>query len=145
MPSPLYNKSYAPKTLYPTTKVTMLNAEDTQRVLENAFSLEFLRAKLTQKRDESPVVYMGPGSITQQSDGSLTLKLYHLFESSAELLEDVKTTFGGGEKQPGEIIFGVNELQPGQIIEDHHYFDFEGVDLFGFIWTSPRIWVSGNI
>lgn len=79
----------------------MLNAKDTERVLENTFSLEFLRAKLTQKRNEGPLVYTGPGSVTQQSDGSLVLKLYHLYESSDELVEDANTSLGGRKFQPG--------------------------------------------
>lgn len=113
--------------------MTMLNAKDTERVLDNAFSLEFLQAKLTQKRSEAPVVYKGPGNITQQSDGSLILKLYHLYESSDELVKDANASSRG------------KRFQSGRIIEDYHYFDFEGVDLSGYIWTSPRIWVSGNV
>lgn len=113
--------------------MTILNTKDTERVLGNTFSIEFLRAKLTQKRDEMPVVYTGPASVTQQSDGNLSLKLYHLYESPAELLKEVNTEIDGGA------------LKLGKIIEDYHYFDFEGVDLFGAKWTSTHIWVSGDV
>ncbi|MBA4143180.1 MAG: hypothetical protein H0X43_09305 [Nitrosospira sp.] len=111
----------------------MLNAKDTERVLENAFSLEFLQATLTQKLSEAPVMYKGPANITQQGDGSLILKLYHLYESTDELVKDAN-----------DRLCGI-KFRPGLIIEDEHYFDFEGVDLSGYIWTSPRIWVSGDV
>jgi len=113
--------------------MTILSSKDTDRILTNSFSLEFLRAKLTQKNNEAPVVYSGPGSVTQQSDGTLILKLYHLYESSEEFIKGVNISFGG------------SGLQPGQIIADHHYFDFEGTDLSGQKWTSNHIWTSGHV
>src|SRR5687768_74402 len=108
----------------------MFNANE--QLLKNTFSLDFLEAKLTQKRNEAPRVYKGPGNITQLSDGSLVVKLYHLYESPSERDKDLNASFNG------------KKHEFGQIIEDNHYFDFEGADLSGHTWVSPRVWVSGD-
>ena len=112
--------------------MTILNFKDTDRVLTDDFSLEFLQAKLIQKTKENPVVYTGPASVVQSEDGVLKLKLYHLFQSSSEVTREISATFNNG-------------FQPGQIIGDQHYFDFEGIDLHGAKWTSPKIWLSGDV
>jgi hypothetical protein len=62
------------------------------------------------------------------------LKLCHLYESSDELFEELNSSS-----------FSVTKFHPGQIIEDDHYFDFEGVDVSGRTWTSSRIWIDKNV
>jgi hypothetical protein len=113
--------------------MTTLSPKDMDRVLSNTFALEFLKAKLTQKDTSEPVTYSGPGSVTQDADGHLQLKLYHLYQASSDMVAEVNSALGAGS------------LEPGKIIEDHHYFDFEGFDVYGKRWTSPHIWISGDV
>lgn len=113
--------------------MTTLSAKDRDRVLSNTYALEFLRAKLTQKDTAEPVIYFGPGSVTQDSNGHLQLKLYHLYPTPSDMVAEVNSALGG------------SSLEPGRLIADHHYFDFEGFDLFGKKWTSPHIWLTGDV
>jgi hypothetical protein len=39
----------------------------------------------------------------------------------------------------------MGDYYTGQIIEDDHYFDFEGVDVSGRAWRSSRIWIDKNV
>lgn len=111
-----------------------MNNKNTEQILKNTFSLEFPQAKLTQKNGEPPRVCKGPANITQLDDGRLVLKLNHLYGSRDEVFEEFNTS-----------IFNRKKFQLGQIIDDHHYFDFEGVDISGDTWTSSRIWISGDV
>ncbi len=95
-----------------------MNAEDTERALKNTLSLEFQQAKLTQKGGKTPRVYKGQAEITQLVDGSLKLKLCHVYDSQDKLFEEL---FEENNTSPSGI-----KLELGQIIEDDHYFDFEG-------------------
>lgn len=113
--------------------MTTLSAKDRDRVLSNSFALEFLRATLTQKDAKTPVIYSGPGSVIQDPDGRLQLKLYHLYQTPSDIVQEVNSAFGG------------SGLEPGKLVEDHHYFDFEGFDLYGKKWTSPHIWLTGDV
>lgn len=112
--------------------MTTLTAKDRDRVLSNAFSLEFIHAKLIKKDASKPVVYAGSCNVAQDPEGGLQLKLYHAYQTATDITEAFSAAFGN------------TGLEPGKLIEDSHYFDFEGIDILGNKWTSPHIWISGD-
>ncbi|MBL0729419.1 hypothetical protein [Piscinibacter sp. HJYY11] len=112
--------------------MTMLVSKDNERILANDFSLEFLEAKLTQKAAIAPVVYTGPAGLVVGDDGVLMLKLYHRFQDADEFKREIESAFGPGH-------------EAGRLIGDEHYFDFTGTDMHGTVWTSSKIWVTGDV
>jgi hypothetical protein len=113
--------------------MTALSVKEKDYVLANSFALEFLNAKLTQKRTSIPTIYQGSASITQDLNGRIQLKLYHIYQNPSHLIQEISTAFGD------------DGLEVGKLIEDSHYYDFEGFDLFGKRWTAPHIWLKGDI
>lgn len=112
--------------------MTTLTTKDRDRVLSNAFSLEFIHAKLIKKDALKPVVYAGSCNVAQDPEGRLQLKLYHAYQTSADMTDAFSAAFCD------------TGLEPGKLIEDSHYFDFEGIDIFGNKWTSSHIWISDD-
>ena len=94
----------------------------------NKFELDCPKIKLTQQIKENPIVYSGPGTIYQDKNGMLQLKVYHS-------IKDIKK----------EISHQLVYYTPGKIISDEHYFLLEATDMSGTTWFSENVWVTGNI
>lgn len=109
-----------------------LTTQTLQQITSGKFSLEFLRARLVQQCEVEPMVYSGPGSVVQDENGALILKIYHLFDSSSQLIKEVNST-------------GFANLTPGKLIDGSEYFSLEGTDLYGAKWTATDIWASTSI
>ncbi len=108
-----------------------ITADTLKQITSGKFSLEFLRARLTQQRESDPVIYGGPGSVEQDDDGSLTLKIYHLFDSSSTVVSEINAM---GIRSPS-----------GKLIDRSDYFSLEGTDPHGAKWTAHNLWLSRNI
>jgi len=106
----------------------VLNEKIIKQVISYELVIDFIEIKLTQNTEEDPIVFIGPGSITQTIDGILSLKMYHKIKDLAK-----------------EATHGLQHFEPGKIISDDNYFRFEGVDFSGKLWTSENVWVSGTI
>lgn len=78
---------------------------------------------LRQHGVDSPIVYEGPGLLTQELDKSIRLRV---FAAPVELLEAFKRDFN-------------RDLTPGVLVPDSQYYDFEGKDPFGTVWRANRI------
>jgi hypothetical protein len=87
-------------------------------------TLRFFNGTLVQQAAVEPVTYSGPGSITQDLEGNLQLKLYHTFEAVSELNREVENALGG------------HHLPIGKLIDDHHYFAFQATDMTGQVWSA---------
>ncbi|MEQ6494584.1 hypothetical protein [Pseudomonas aeruginosa] len=109
--------------------MTILGNSELEKISNHEFSLDFLRARLVQQIPDSPKEYSGSGCISQSEGGELELKLYCPVDSGDELFEEV----------------GRGYSEPGQLIEAESYFSFEGVDVFGQVWTARNIWVSVDV
>lgn len=83
---------------------------------------------MTQKIDKDPIVYTGPGTIRQNDDGILELKLY-------SKINDLKK----------EISHQFKHHTPGKIIADENYFTLKAIDMCGVEWISDNIGVSADV
>lgn len=113
--------------------MTTLSDKELTGIANNEFILEFLRAELVQQVPENPTAYRGSGSISQDGDGKLQLKMYCPFNSSEEFEKELS------------FLNADNALERGQLIGTHHYFTFEGVDVFGQVWKATDIWLDGDV
>lgn len=71
----------------------------------------------------SPIIYEGPGLLTQDMDKSIRLRVFAPSVGHTE-------AFGRH--------FNWN-LTPGKLVPDSQYYDFEGKDSYGTVWRANRI------
>src|SRR5690606_24141193 len=72
---------------------------------------------------DSPIVYEGPGLLTQTRDKSILLRV---FAAPVDHSEAFSRQFN-------------DDLTPGELVPDSQYYDFEGRDPYGTVWTANRI------
>ncbi len=104
------------------------NKETIDKFISNTFEIDCIDISLTQKTDNDPIVYKGPGTIYQDAHGILRLKLY-------SRLNDIKK----------ELSHQFKHHPPGKIIAEDNYFALKAVDMSGKEWLADNIWVSANI
>lgn len=107
--------------------MTVLTDSELLKITRNNFTLDFVRAKLVQQTSAQPNVYKGSGSIYQDTNGKLRLKLYCCVEDSSEILSEFMSDFNG------------RDYTPGKIVGPDGYYSFEGVDLNGGVWTASDV------
>jgi len=79
---------------------------------------------LTQKKDKDPIIYTGPGTIYQDEQGILQLKLY-------SKLNDMYK----------ELSYQLKNDTPGKIIARDDKFTLKATDMFGNEWAADNIWI----
>ena len=104
------------------------NIDTIEKFTSNTFEIDCIDITLTQKIDKDPIVYIGPGTIRQNENGILELKLY-------SKINDLKK----------EISHQFKHHTPGKIIADENYFTLKAIDMSGVEWISDNIWVSANV
>jgi len=82
---------------------------------------------LTQQIEKDPIIYDGPGTIYQDENGVLNLKLY------AKIRNEDK-----------EISHIFKSYPPGKIIGNEDYFSLRAADMSGNEWCAENIWPSSN-
>jgi hypothetical protein len=78
---------------------------------------------LQQCGGDSPIIYEGPGLLTQGPDRAICLRVFAPPVGHTE-------AFGRHFNR---------ELTPGKLVPDSHYYDFEGKDSYGAAWRANRI------
>lgn len=109
-----------------------LSSQDLERISNGDYSFDFLKIHLTQMKAESPVEYSGSGSVSFSEDGSLQLKMYHLYSDPNQGFQDFANTFGKSHA-------------PGKIISKEHYFAMQAFDVKGNEWRADYLWINGDI
>lgn len=104
------------------------NTDTINKFISNTFEIDCIGITLTQKVDNDPIVYAGPGTIKQNENGILELKLYCK-------INDIKK----------EISHRFKHHTPGKIISDDNYFNLKAIDMSGVEWTSDNIWVTADV
>lgn len=110
--------------------MTILTDSDFSKIASNQFGLDFVRAKLTQQGSDAPRLYEGPGSLTQDERGALQLKLYCGASGDQDLAAEMVADFNR------------QDLTPGQLLGQDYYYLFEGVDLYGRIWSANNVAIN---
>lgn len=96
-----------------------------ESVLSGKLELDCVKMKLTQNGSASPAVYEGSGTIWQDGDGFLHLKMYH---SIANFSNELKSIF--------------DPFTPGEILGDEHYYSLEAMDMSGHVWKTDRLYIN---
>lgn len=111
----------------------LLTSKIIDELLDNKFEIDFPVLRLTQMSHEPKKVFSGPGSISQDSNGVLRLKLYLTYDSPEQFHQDFRDEFA----RP--------QLPPGKIIPESKYFSLAGMDMHGRGWFADRVWASGDL
>jgi hypothetical protein len=109
-----------------------LSSQDLERISNGDYSFDFLKIHLIQMKAESPVEYSGSGSVSYSEDGSLQLKMYHLYSDHNQGFQDFANTFG-------------KRHTPGKIISKEHYFAMRAFDVRGNEWRADYLWINGDL
>ncbi len=110
----------------------LLESKEIKAIIESTFVLDFVAITLVQQKNSDVTSYKGPGSIFQDKDGILQLKMYHTYESQEEMNHEIHECFSS------------SGLISGKIIESHHYYSLEALDMKGRVWKADYIRLSGN-
>lgn len=102
------------------------NEKNIKLLLEKKLCIDFIDIKLIRQDDESNI-YKGCGSITQDSEGLLQLKVYRPIKD---------------ERYTPYIHEGDHEV--GKIIPKKRYYKLEATDLTGTQWTAENILVPNR-
>ncbi|MBI2470569.1 MAG: hypothetical protein HYV59_04925 [Planctomycetes bacterium] len=102
--------------------------ETIEKFISNTFEIDCIDICLTQKTEKEPIIYSGPGTIYQDENSSLQLKLY-------SKLNDIQKTLSHQFKHHA----------PGKIIAYDNYFTLKAIDMSGKEWVADNISVSSNV
>lgn len=97
-------------------------------LLAGNFEMSMSDSALRQYGVDSPIVYEGPGLLTQELDKSIRLRV---FAAPVDISEAFRREFS-------------RDLTPGVLVPDTHYYDFEGKDPYGKIWTANRLSIEAD-
>ena len=92
-------------------------------LLAGDFEMPMSDCTLRQCGLDSPIVYNGPGLLTQEQDKSILLRV---FAAPVDHFEAFNRHFN-------------RDLTPGELVPDSQYYDFEGKDSYGTVWRANRI------
>ena len=96
-----------------------------QNYINLKLSFELPNIIVKQRESEEPKVYEGPGSLYQDEEGNLILKMYsNISESFSSIFND--------------------DSPPGKIIAENNYYDLTAVDMYGKIWKSEKVSIGKN-
>lgn len=105
-----------------------INIETIEKLVSNKFEIDCIDICLTQKTDNEPIIYTGPGTIYQDNRGILQLKLY-------SKISDIRK----------EISFNLKYHAPGKIIAKDNYFTLNATDMTGMEWIADNVWVYSDV
>lgn len=108
-----------------------LNDAEFKSYFDFQLILECSEIVLKQQVKGDPKTYRGPGSIALDETGSLNLKMYHRFKTSAAATKDFADEFNA-------------EISPGKLIGSEHYYNMVATDLQGRIWTAKGVRLYGH-
>ena len=103
------------------------NKEKIDKFISNSFEIDCFDICLTQKTENDPIIYTGPGTIYQDEQGILQLKLY-------SKLNDMYKELSYQSK---------NDIA-GKIIARDDKFTLKATDMFGNEWVTDNIWISDS-
>lgn len=107
----------------------MLDIRTIETLIAKTYTTDFAEIVLTQQAEVTPEIYRGPGSITQNAQGKLQLKVY--------LTHDVAF--------PDSFQQNFSTYKPGKLLDDSYYFRMEATDYRGNTWRCDRLHISRDI
>ena len=101
---------------------------DEQKIVEKSFIIECSKIILTQNIGTDPVIYSGPGSIYQDENYQLFVKIYHIYEDPIDQLRNYN-------------VLKSMSASSG-IVEDSHFFKLEAFDMNGKSWVTEKVLIT---
>ncbi len=105
-----------------------LNNDTINKLISSKFEIDCINISLTQQIKENPTIYNGAGTIYQDKNGILNLKLYAKMENIDK-----------------EISHMFKNYLPGKIIGNENYFSLRATDMSGSEWGAENIWLSADV
>lgn len=100
-----------------------------RQLVTKDFELTLAKCELRQCGTEAPIIYTGPGIVSQEPDGNLLLRVLDTKEvAETDKFERVLRS----------------DLTPGVLIPDTHYYDLEAIDNAGNRWVAFRQSIAEN-
>ncbi|HEX7917683.1 hypothetical protein [Rudaea sp.] len=93
-------------------------------VLRGILDMPLFKCELRQRGIASPIIYEGPGFLSQTPDKSLLLRIF---------------SNGVSEKESFARLCGPARVAPGSLIPDTEYYDFRGYDQNGVLWVAEQL------
>ncbi|HVI40249.1 MAG TPA: hypothetical protein VM577_06285 [Anaerovoracaceae bacterium] len=104
------------------------NNADIQKLVSRTLIIECFEITLTQNDDKAPIVFVGPGSITIESDGRLSLKMYDSTKVSS-MSQMMRLGF----------------CQGVGVVAESEYFSLHAQDSSGNFWFAPRVYINDGL
>lgn len=109
----------------------MSDNEIIKKSLDKTLELDCPNIELTQRGVEKPIKFQGSGTIRQDSEGSVSLKLIHIFTEQQKISESVVRMNYGFSNQ-------------GKILPENFYFDLRCEDTYGRTWISKKVYLNND-
>lgn len=107
----------------------ILDSKEVEALLEGRLIIDFAEISLSRSSAHHPCTYQGSGSIYQNTNGELELKLYHVFRSKSELAYE-------------DRLFSDRSSTPGKLFQDDEFFSLNGKDMRGRDWAAEHILID---
>lgn len=105
-----------------------LNNGTINKLISSKFEIDCIDINLTQQIKENPIIYDGSGTIYQDENGVLNLKLY---AKRTNIDKKVSHMF--------------KNYPPGKIIGNEDYFSLRATDMSGNEWSAENMWLPSNV
>lgn len=104
------------------------NNADIEGLVSRTLIIECFEVELTENNDSSPISFNGPGSITIEPGGKLSLKMYDSTKKSSM-------------SQMMHIAFH----QGAGVVAESEYFSLKAKDFHGNLWHAPRNYIRDGL
>ena len=104
------------------------NNADIEKLVSRTLIIECFEITLTQNSESSPLIFNGPGSITIEPDGKLSLKMYDATKKSS-MSEMMRVAF----------------YQGTGVVAESEYFSLCAKDSSGNLWFAPRVFINDGL
>lgn len=98
------------------------------KILSNNLEIDYIDITLVQRKENNPYKYKGNGTIYQDENGKLKLKMYTKYD-------DIKNEFSNFNKR----------VKPGKILPEEKYYDLIAVEMQGREWKSENIYINREV
>lgn len=106
----------------------LFNKADLESLVARSLVIECFEISLVQNAASSPNTFNGPGSISMQANGRLTLKMYDASKKS----------------RMDEMMRFFFQQSPG-LVPETEFYALNAKDAHGNIWTSPKIYIRNGL
>ena len=98
------------------------------KLISGKFEIDCIDINLIQQVEKDPIIHNGSGTIYQDKNGVLNLKLY------AEITNKNRM-----------VSHRLKHFVPGKIIGNENYFSLRATDMSGGKWDAENLWLSHNV